>query len=208
LSGKPTRFILDICAADAVAVVDAIVAMPGVQLPSSGPEWPKLRQLCLERQLTGNDLPDAWLAAAVEHHAEHLVPSSEVRHRSPKRNTPMNTRSLIAVMLATLAGSSAAHAQDAVASCRQFCDGDARTCRAEARRQARAEENAESGSDRRQEDAIGGSARRAASNEGVRSRLDERLGHCDQARRSCQRQCMPAPAEPASGARSPEPGRL
>ena len=120
----------------------------------------------------------------------------------------MNARSIIAVMLGTLVSASAAYAQDAMASCRQFCDGDTRTCRAEARRQASAEENAESGSDRRQEDAIGGSARRAASNEGVRSRLDERLGHCDQARRSCQRQCMPAPAEPASGARSPEPGRL
>jgi toxin-antitoxin system PIN domain toxin len=59
--------------ADAVAFVDAIVAMPGVQLASLGPEWPKLRQLCLDKQLAGNDLPDGWLAAAVDHHAEHLV---------------------------------------------------------------------------------------------------------------------------------------
>jgi toxin-antitoxin system PIN domain toxin len=59
--------------ADAVAFVDAIVAAPGVQLASLGPEWPKLRQLCLEKQLAGNDLPDGWLAAAVDHHAEHLV---------------------------------------------------------------------------------------------------------------------------------------
>jgi toxin-antitoxin system PIN domain toxin len=58
---------------DAVAFVDAIVAAPGVQLASLGPEWPKLRQLCLEKQLAGNDLPDGWLAAAVDHHAEHLV---------------------------------------------------------------------------------------------------------------------------------------
>jgi len=27
----------------------------------------------LEQQLAGNDLPDGWLAAAVDHHAEHLV---------------------------------------------------------------------------------------------------------------------------------------
>jgi len=47
--------------------------MPGVQLASLGAEWPKLRQLCLEKQLTGNDLPDGWLAAAVDHQAEHLV---------------------------------------------------------------------------------------------------------------------------------------
>ena len=49
------------------------VAMAGVQLAPLGPEWPKLRQLCLDRQLSGNQLPDAWLAAAVEHLGEHLV---------------------------------------------------------------------------------------------------------------------------------------
>lgn len=38
-----------------------------------GPEWPKLRQLCLDKQLDGNALPDAWLAAAVAHLGEHLV---------------------------------------------------------------------------------------------------------------------------------------
>ena len=29
-----------------------------------GSEWPTLRQLCLDKQLAGNHLPDAWLAAA------------------------------------------------------------------------------------------------------------------------------------------------
>lgn len=58
---------------DAVAFVDAILAMPGVQLATLGKEWPTLRQICLDRQLTGNDLPDGWLAAAVDQHAEHLV---------------------------------------------------------------------------------------------------------------------------------------
>jgi predicted nucleic acid-binding protein len=33
----------------------------------------KLRQLCLDKQLVGNGLPDAWLAAAVEQQGEHLV---------------------------------------------------------------------------------------------------------------------------------------
>jgi hypothetical protein len=32
-----------------------------------------LRQLCLDKQLGGNDLPDAWLAAAALHLGEHLV---------------------------------------------------------------------------------------------------------------------------------------
>jgi toxin-antitoxin system PIN domain toxin len=58
---------------DAVAFVDALLASPGVHLAPLGPEWPKLRQLCLDKQLSGNDLPDAWLAAAVAHLGEHLV---------------------------------------------------------------------------------------------------------------------------------------
>lgn len=58
---------------EAVAFVDALVASPGVQLASLGPEWSKLRQLCLDKKLGGNDLPDAWLAAAVVQMGEHLV---------------------------------------------------------------------------------------------------------------------------------------
>lgn len=57
---------------DALAFVDALVASPGVRLAALGPEWPKLRQLCLDKQLAGNDLPDAWLSAAVVHLGEHL----------------------------------------------------------------------------------------------------------------------------------------
>jgi hypothetical protein len=70
---SPKIFVQPTPIADAVAFVDAILAMPGVKLASLGPEWPKLRQLCLEKQLVGNDLPDGWLAAAVDHHAEHLI---------------------------------------------------------------------------------------------------------------------------------------
>lgn len=58
---------------DAVAFVDAILASPGVQLAPLGSEWSKLRQLCLDKQLSGNDLPDAWLSAAVTQSGEHLV---------------------------------------------------------------------------------------------------------------------------------------
>ena len=58
---------------DAVAFVDALLDSPGVQLAPLGPEWSKLRQLCLDKQLSGNDLPDAWLSAAVAHLGEHLV---------------------------------------------------------------------------------------------------------------------------------------
>lgn len=58
---------------EAVAFVGALLAAPGVQLAPLGPEWPKLRQLCLDRTLAGNDVPDAWLSAAVTHMGEHLV---------------------------------------------------------------------------------------------------------------------------------------
>ena len=58
--------------ADAVAFVDALLATPGVHLAPLGPEWPRFRQLCLDKALSGNDLPDAWLASAVDVQREHL----------------------------------------------------------------------------------------------------------------------------------------
>jgi toxin-antitoxin system PIN domain toxin len=58
---------------DAVAFIDALLAAPGVQLAQLGPEWPKLRQRCLAKSLRGNDMPDAWLSAAVSQLGEHLV---------------------------------------------------------------------------------------------------------------------------------------
>ena len=58
---------------DAMAFADALLAAPGVQLAPLGPEWPRFRLLCLDKQLSGNDLPDAWLAAATTHLGEHLV---------------------------------------------------------------------------------------------------------------------------------------
>lgn len=57
----------------AVGFVDALLAAEGVHLASLGPEWPRLRRLCLDKQLAGSDLPDAWLAAATLHIGEHLV---------------------------------------------------------------------------------------------------------------------------------------
>ena len=36
-------------------------------------QWPTLRQLCLEKNLTANAIPDAWLTAAVIQLGEHLV---------------------------------------------------------------------------------------------------------------------------------------
>ena len=58
---------------DALAFVDALLAAHGVHLAPLGPEWPRLRQLCVERQLKGNAVPDAGLAAATIHLGEQLV---------------------------------------------------------------------------------------------------------------------------------------
>lgn len=58
---------------DAVDFVDALLGIPGVDMPAVGAEWPSLRQLCLDKQLKANSLPDAWLAAVVTHMGEHLV---------------------------------------------------------------------------------------------------------------------------------------
>lgn len=51
---------------DAVSFVDALLDSPGVQLVRLDPERSSLRRLCLDKQLSGNELwPDAWLSAAV-----------------------------------------------------------------------------------------------------------------------------------------------
>ncbi|CAM5784619.1 Ribonuclease VapC25 [Castellaniella caeni] len=58
---------------EAVRFTDALLRVPGVALATLGAEWPTLRCLCLERQLADNDVPDAWLAAAVIEQGEHLA---------------------------------------------------------------------------------------------------------------------------------------
>jgi len=58
---------------EAIHFVDALLTVPGVQLAELGPEWKRLRTLCLDKMLSGNEVPDAWLAAAVAQRGEHLV---------------------------------------------------------------------------------------------------------------------------------------
>ena len=42
-------------------------------MPPLNAEWPIFRQLCIDRQLAANAIPDAWLVAAVIQRGEHLV---------------------------------------------------------------------------------------------------------------------------------------
>ena len=50
----------------AIGFLDALLSVPGVEMPESAREWPTLRRLCLDGKLTGNAIPDAWIAAAVK----------------------------------------------------------------------------------------------------------------------------------------------
>ena len=58
---------------EAIGFVDALLSLPGTQLAELGPEWKRLRTLCVDKKLSGNELLDAWLAAAVAQRGEHLV---------------------------------------------------------------------------------------------------------------------------------------
>jgi uncharacterized protein len=70
---NPKIFVRPTPIKDAMEFLDAILEVPGTDMPAVGAEWPLLRQLCLQRELRGNSLPDAWLAAAVVLLGEHLV---------------------------------------------------------------------------------------------------------------------------------------
>jgi len=58
---------------EAVRFIEDILASPGVSMAALGGEWPVFLRLCVDKKLAANDLPDAWLAAAVIHQGEHLV---------------------------------------------------------------------------------------------------------------------------------------
>jgi len=57
----------------AVAFVDSLLAVPGVEIAELGREWPTLRQLSCELGLAANSITDAWIAAAVRTIGSHLV---------------------------------------------------------------------------------------------------------------------------------------
>lgn len=69
----PKTFIRPTPTSEALRFVDALLLAPGVEQPALGAEWPMLRKLCIDKTLAANDVPDAWLAAAVIHQGEHLV---------------------------------------------------------------------------------------------------------------------------------------
>ncbi len=58
---------------EALAFVQAVLDAPGVEHSPIGAEWDHFADLCRAHDLRGNAVPDAWIAAAVQHHREHLV---------------------------------------------------------------------------------------------------------------------------------------
>jgi toxin-antitoxin system PIN domain toxin len=69
----PKIFIQPTPMSEALRFVDALLSAPGVEQPALAAEWPQFRKLCADKALAANDVPDAWLAAAVIHQGEHLL---------------------------------------------------------------------------------------------------------------------------------------
>lgn len=57
----------------ALAYLRAILDSPGVSLLSLGKEWAAFELLCTDHRLTGNAIPDAWIAAAAQSYHLNLV---------------------------------------------------------------------------------------------------------------------------------------
>jgi toxin-antitoxin system PIN domain toxin len=58
---------------EALNFIEVLLSMPGVEQPALGAEWTVFHKLCANKALAANDIPDAWLAAAIVHQGEHLV---------------------------------------------------------------------------------------------------------------------------------------
>jgi toxin-antitoxin system PIN domain toxin len=59
--------------ASAIAYIDALLQRPGVAALPVQDEWPVLKKLCLELNLSDNQVPDAWIAASVLQRQETLA---------------------------------------------------------------------------------------------------------------------------------------
>lgn len=57
----------------AMRFLRAILDTPGARMATLGTEWSRVEELCTGHALTGNDVPDAWIAAAVLDQRERLV---------------------------------------------------------------------------------------------------------------------------------------
>lgn len=60
-------------ASQALEYLRAITSVPGVELQELGAEWSTVERICEEYDVKGNDIPDAWIAAATRYSNERLA---------------------------------------------------------------------------------------------------------------------------------------
>lgn len=73
LATSPRVFAKPVSVVVATAFIDSLLAVPGVEMPELGREWPTLKQLSHDHDLAANAITDAWIAAAVRSLGSHLV---------------------------------------------------------------------------------------------------------------------------------------
>jgi len=69
----PRVFMMPTPLQDAQAFLDAVLAAPGVSMVPLGGEWRHFIALCTRHAVTGNAIPDAWIAAAAHYHHLHVA---------------------------------------------------------------------------------------------------------------------------------------
>ena len=70
---NPRVFVEPTPSNSAVAFMLSLLAVPGVELQELGREWPALKALVTQHELSGNANADAWIAATVKTLGSHLV---------------------------------------------------------------------------------------------------------------------------------------
>jgi toxin-antitoxin system PIN domain toxin len=60
-------------ASAALAFIRRILGVPGATMLRLGPEWSVFEKLCVDRELSGPDIADGWIAAAVKANGLRLV---------------------------------------------------------------------------------------------------------------------------------------
>lgn len=73
LATHPKIFVNPTPVEAAVRFIDSLLAVAGAEMPAIGPQWPLLKRTAIEQGLAANDIPDAWIAAAIKTIGGHLV---------------------------------------------------------------------------------------------------------------------------------------
>lgn len=87
LTTHPKIFLHPTPVKEAAGFIDALLGITGVEMPELGREWPLFTELCRNRKLAANDIPDAWIAATVTLLGSHLVTFDRGFSRLLPKNT-------------------------------------------------------------------------------------------------------------------------